>query len=243
MNGKFLERKNVSLSKNEQELQNRIKQLERDLRISQQYYDKMLRSQNVVVPRFNKLYGTLRSEDSWKYTQDGYATGNLTTIASTQVQSKVVLSGPSSEQGTAPFFRQDQWPGAISCHLVIRSFGIAPQTTVTTLGELEILFIDQFGMVVPLGEVPSNTGINYQGIDIILPTPITDPGMASSVNGLGVLTVTLNPGAGSTAIYNWSMGFAVAYMLPSEKLYEIHTTEKWESREKYHVDLHNEKND
>lgn len=242
MNSKFLERK-VAYSKNEQELNDRIKQLERDLRTSQQHYDKMLRSQNVVVPRFNKLYGTLRSEDSWKYIQDGYATGNLTTIGSTQVQSKVSLSGPSSQQGSAPFFRQDQWPGAVSCHLVIRSFGIAPQTAIATIGELEILFIDQFGMTVPLGEVPSNTGGNFLGIDIVLPTPITDPGMGSSINGLGVLAVTLNPGGGTTAVYNWSMGFAVAYMLPSEKLYEIHTTEKWESREKYHVDTHSEKND
>lgn len=228
---KFLERQ-TAYSKNEQELNEKIKQLERDLRASQRQFDKLLTEQKIVIPRFNRLYGTLRAEDSWKYMQDGYATGNITTIASTQVQSKVSLTGPSTGQGLAPFFRLEQWPGAVSCHLVIRSFGIAPQTALVTIGELECLFQDQFGTIVPLGEFLSSTGGNFNG-DIILPTPITDPGAQNAQQGLGNLQITLNPGGGSTATYNWSMGFAVVYLLPTQYGYEVLKNEEWESRAHY----------
>lgn len=156
----------------------------------------------------NKMYGTLRTENGWRYIIDNFAKGTVTTIANQTVSAAVALI-------LTPNWRLEQWPGATQMFLVIRQFALSPQTaTFATAGTIDIIYQDTIGgQQIPLGDMLNNASLNSDMVRLI-PTPITDP----NVTAIGNLLVTLNTGA-TVGVYNWQLSFSGAYLLPSLKGY------------------------
>lgn len=165
-------------------------------------------AQHFKVPNFNKTYGSLRVENGWRYAVDNYAVGTITSVAATAVNAAATLV-------LAPNWRLEQWPGGTQLYIVLRSFSIAPQTaTFATAGNLDCRYIDLIGgNVVPLGVFLNTTG-GSDTMSVLIPTPITDPG----VTNIGQVQVTLNTGA-TVGTYNWQVAFSVAYMVPALQPY------------------------
>ncbi len=160
-------------------------------------------------PRYNKLYGSLMTEGGWRYVVDNYANGTITTIAATQVSKQITLGV------NAPDIRVGNWPGAIQMYLCLRSFALSPTTaTFATVGTLDCYFQDNGGQLIPLGDFLNNSANNL-GLDIVVPTPIQDPG----VTNVGNLLVTLNSGA-TVGTYDFQFGFSYAYLMPETNPYE-----------------------
>jgi hypothetical protein len=162
--------------------------------------------EKALEPQLNKIYDSLRTTQAWRYTSDNLATGVITTIANVQVATPVTLLVPLD-------VRLSRWPGAVQMYLVLRSFSMAPQTAViATVEALDCLYQDTVGgQLVALGDFLNNNSINVSP-QVLIPTPITDPG----VKTVGNLLVTLATG-GTPAAYNYQIGFSYAYLLP-----EIH---------------------
>lgn len=156
------------------------------------------------MPHFNRMYGTLRHDDGWRYVIDNYASGTVTTVANatTTVAVKLTLD---------PHWRLEQWPGGTQVFLAIRQFSIAPQTaTFATPGAIDVLYQDTIGgQIIPLGDFVSSQGYTIF-LQSLIPTPLTDP----DVQNVGNLLFALNTGA-TPGTYNWQMGFSGAYMLPA----------------------------
>jgi hypothetical protein len=170
----------------------------------------------ILVPRYNTLYDSYRSKQAWANSADGEAEGTITTVAGSAVTVPVALNLPANTQ--SPNWRLEQWPGGTLLYLIIRSFSAGPQTaTFATQGAINILFIDQFGNLAPLGVIANNSFSNIQLTPMILPGAITDSGQQKS---LGQLSFTLNAGA-TVGTYAWQIGFSVAYLLPSLKGYDL----------------------
>jgi hypothetical protein len=169
------------------------------------------RTQYVRVPHFNDLYDSLGTKGGWRFICDDIVQGTVTTVAASAVLSAVALSSPAS---MSPKFSLERWPGGVQVYLCVRSFSFGPSTaSFITQGEINVLFIDQFGNSLPLGIVPNNNFTQF-GTSSILPTPITDP---ANVN-VGNLSFTLNSGA-TVGSYAWQLGFSFAYLLPAKKGY------------------------
>lgn len=183
--------------------------------------------EHVLVPKFNQLYDSLRSTQGWRYMADGLASGTISTTVNTTVTTPVNLS-------KSPNWRLEQWPGGVQVYLAVRFFGIAPQTIPTANAGIEVLFIDQFGNIAPLGEFLGATGGN-SSYDTILPTPITDPGNTN----VGTLSVSLANVATSNAVYNWSIGFSAVYLLPARYGYEMIEDQEWTDTQ--HKDKHHDR--
>jgi len=165
--------------------------------------------ETLIVPRFNRMYGSLRTLDGWRYVIDNIASGTITTSAGATATAAVSLL-------LDPHWRLEQWPGGVQLYLVIRQFSIAPQTaTFATLGALDITFLSNSGYVIPIGDIVSS-GSEDLYLTTIIPSPLTDP----DVQGVGTLQVALNAGA-TVGTYNWQMGFSGAYLLPDIKGYDI----------------------
>jgi hypothetical protein len=160
-----------------------------------------------LVPRYNTLYGTLRTEQGWRFTTDNWANGTLQTSLTLPVQADINMNLTQNA-------RTSQWPGGVQYYLVIRFFGIAPQTS--QAGSIECVYFDDSGYPVPLGEFLANAGGN-QNYDHIIPSPIADP----SNQDVGILQVTLNGGVTTAPLLNWMLGFSYAYLLPSRHGYDL----------------------
>jgi hypothetical protein len=164
--------------------------------------------------KFNRLYGSLRTEGGWEHVVDNYAKGGITTVAAATVTANVTLAL------TNPETRLLRWPGAVQLYLCIRSFALGLSTaTLATLGSLDVYYQDLIGgQIIPLGSIQSNDEINLQNVNILIPTPVTDAGALA--NPIGQLQVALSSGA-TVGTYVWQMGFSYAYLLPAIKGYEI----------------------
>lgn len=173
--------------------------------------------EQVLTPRYNQLYDTLRSTQGWKYVSDGLAHGTISTSVNGTVTTPVTLSN-------VPQWRLEQWPGAVQVYLAIRFFGIVPQSIPTANAGMEILYIDQSGITAPLGEFLAATGGN-SSYDTIIPNPVTDPGNT----GVGTLSISLANVANSNATYYWSIGFSAIYLLPARYGYERLDQEEYEN--------------
>lgn len=159
----------------------------------------------------NDLYGTTRSKGEWRYLIDNYAKGTITTIAGQTVSVAIALAVP-------PHFFLSRWPGAIALYFCIRQFSISPQTaTFATAGALDIVFQDQAGNIIPLGDTLNSSIVNM-GLVSLIPTAITDPDNQS----IGNLQVALTAAA-TTGTYNYQLAFSAAYLLPSLKGYSYET--------------------
>lgn len=167
----------------------------------------------ILVPKFNSLYGSLRSTDGWRFISDNYASGSISTTVNTTVTGAVSLVN-------SPHFRLKQWPGAVQVYLMLRFFGIAPQTVPTANAGMECLFIDNSGNTTPIGEYLSQSGGNGNPF-AILPLPITD----TEATSVGTLSIALANVANSNATYKYSIGFSYVYVLPSVSGYEIQLKE------------------
>ena len=167
--------------------------------------------QRVLLPKFNKLYGSLRTENGWQNEVTNYAKGTLTTVAGSQVSAAVSLLYNNSK----PNWRLEQWPGGVLLYLVIRGFSIAPSTaTFATIGDIDLYFQDTSGQIIPLGVCINNDEITQPSLNIIVPSPITDPDNAA----VGSILATLDAGA-TVGTYNWQMAFSGAYLAPAENGY------------------------
>lgn len=175
--------------------------------------------ENVAIPRYNKLYGTLRVEDGWQHAVDNYAKGGLTTVANTQVAAAVTLAQQFQET------RLSRWPGAVQLYLAIRSFSLAMTTaSLAVVGSLDIYYQDLIGgQIIPLGNIQSNDELNVAGMTVLIPTPITDAGALA--NPIGQVQATLSAGA-TVGTYIWQIAFAYAYLLPAMKPYEVQHVEE-----------------
>lgn len=163
----------------------------------------------VLIPEFNRSYGWDRVEESWRYLIDNVAKGTLTTIANTNVATTVTLLN-------APNWHLSRWPGAIQLYLCIRTFSMAAQSAIGTVGSIDVQFQDAIGgQTIPLGDFVSNASFN-QNVSIQIPTPITDPGLQT----IGTLNVLLSGTTPTVSIYNWQMGISAAYVLPCLEGYE-----------------------
>lgn len=174
--------------------------------------------ENVAIPRYNILYGTLRVVDGWQWLIDNYAKGGITTVAASTVVANVTLAQSAQET------RLSRWPGAVALYLCIRSFGLAASTaTFTTAGSLDVYYQDLIGgQIIPLGSIPNNDELNLTNVNIIIPTPITDAGALA--NAIGQVQIALNSGA-TVGTYIWQIGFSYAYLLPAQKPYEVQHVE------------------
>lgn len=170
--------------------------------------------EKILEPRFNRLYGTGRSKDDWRYFIDNYAKGTLTTVANTPVTTTVTLTNQ-------PNWRLEQWPGGVHLYLCIRKFSMAPQSAITTVGAIDVIFVDQFGNTIPMGDFESNSNIAYD-VDSIIPTPITDPGNTA----VGSLITTLAGTTPTVSVYNWQLAFSAVYVLPTIEGYETESVHR-----------------
>lgn len=168
-----------------------------------------------LVPRYNKLYDSVRSEQAWRYCADGMAHGTILPVAAAATLVTVSLLND-------PLWRLARWPGGIHLYLVVRQFGIAPQAAPGTVGNMELVFFDINGTPVPLGNFLSSQAGNVQ-YDSLLPIPLSDPEAAT----IGQLSILLQPGGASAVTYNWSMGVSAAYCLPSRHGYDLLPEEAW----------------
>jgi hypothetical protein len=180
-----------------------------------------------LVPNYNTLYDSLRTKQGWRYSADAYANGTVTTVAGTLVTVPVVLTLPSNTQ--SPNWRLQQWPGGTLLYLFVRKFSMGPQTaSFVTQGEIDTVFVDQFGNPLPLGIIPNNTFYN-DSIHAFLPSPLTDTGQQDEI---GDISFTLNSGA-TVGTYSWQMSFSAVYLLPARKGYK-----KEYLGEEHHYDNH-----
>lgn len=169
----------------------------------------------IKVPNYNEFYDSLGTKQGWRYVVDAYATGTITTTAGATVTTTVSLALPTGTQGN--IWKLERWPGGTLLFPVLRFFSFGPQTaTFATQGEINLLFIDQFGNPCPLGIAPNN-GFYAQELLSVMPGSITDSGQQLNI---GVLSATLNAGA-TTGTYAWQIGLSAAYLLPALKGYDI----------------------
>lgn len=174
--------------------------------------------ENVLHPEMNRLYGSLRVEDGWEKVVDNYSNGSLTTVAGQVVQSSVKLLTP------APETRLSRWPGAVQLYLCIRSFSFALSTaTLATQGSLDVYYQDTIGgQTIPLGSMASTDELNLLDVHYLIPTPITDAGLLT--NAIGNIQATLSAGA-TVGTYIWQLGVSYAYLLPTNKPYDVQHVE------------------
>jgi len=196
--------------------------LEQMASTTERIHARVFREERHLFPKLNILYDTLRTPNGWRYMADAAAKGTITTTVNAIVQVPVVLL-------KQPLLRLSQWPNAVQVHLVVRFFGMAPQTVPTANAGLEAIFYDNFGNIVPLGEFLSQTAFGSV-YDHILPTPVTDslssgsPSQEPAGNEgpqVGYLAVFNSNLASSSGTFNWSMSFSLAYLLPSAAAYEL----------------------
>jgi len=161
--------------------------------------------QNVPQPHFNQAYDSLGTIDI-NAIADNWASGTLLAVAGASASVAVNLANN-------PVWKVKQWPGSPQVYLMIRSFGIAPQTIPVTVGALDVRYVDSGGVTVPIGVIPSNSGGNI-GNNIVCPSPIQDSGDAA----VGTLTIILTAGA-SAVTYTFNMVFSALYLLPTTEGY------------------------
>lgn len=162
--------------------------------------------QPIFEPRYNVLYGSLRTEGGWRYAIDNYANGTVLTVANATTVVAVKLTLALDHK------RLSEWPNATQLFLCIRNFSLAPQAAPTTAGVIDVQYQDTIGgQLIPIGDMVSNSQMNI-GLTTLIPTPITDPGILT----VGNLLFFLNTGA-TVGTLNWQMAFSYAYMLPANE--------------------------
>ncbi len=154
-------------------------------------------------PVLARLYNSLLSEYGLTYVSDITAKGTFTSIAGTTVNTAITLSA-------SPNFGLLKFPMAVSLCLAVKSFHIAPQAPITTLGALECVYVSNGGKDIGLGEYQNNVASNIL-IKSICTSPITDTDNPQ----LGTLAVTLQNGSASPGTYNYMLNFNIIYLLPS----------------------------
>lgn len=169
----------------------------------------------ILVPNYNKLYDSWRTTQGWRYGGDAYANSTVTTVAGTTVAVDVDLTLPANYQGN--IWRLSQWPGGTQLFPFVRRFSLAPQTaTFATVGEIDVVYVDEQGNPIAIGTFANNAAYPNQGIDVLMPGPIIDSGQQA----MGTLLFTLNTGA-TVGTYSWQLTFSAAYLLPAIKGYHV----------------------
>ena len=167
--------------------------------------------EEIMIPHFNHLYGTLRDSGGWRYVIDNYASGTVTDVAGAQATAAVVLK-------SQPNWRLSQWPGGTNLYYCIRQFSIATQqpALAVTAGLVDVYYQDLLtGFSIPLGDFLSN-GSATNSLDTIIPVPVSDPGATN----IGILEFNLAGGATVTTL-NWQIAFSGAYLLPQMEGFEL----------------------
>ena len=173
----------------------------------------LMPQQRIALPRFNRMYDNLRSDNSLLDFSDFEASGSIVTVAGALTLSSAI-GFPS---GQFIPLRLEQWPGAVQCYLGITYFGVASQSAApTTVGNLQCYFVDYAGVKTPMLNIMSNAA-GSNGSDIIIRTSIVDPNPPS----LGNVGVTLNPGGATVVTVNFDIRFSFVYLLPTEYAHDI----------------------
>lgn len=161
-----------------------------------------------LVPRYTRLYDTLRSREAWRYTADVRIPGTITPVTATDTANAVTL--PNNLGFITN--RLSQFPGGIALFLVVRHFSCAP-VAVTATGECSWYFEDIYQNLVPLTDIPASAAGSGQSLPAVCPSPLTDSGLTT----LGKIHVVGNTIA-SAAAYFYQLGFSFAYQLPEPAL-------------------------
>lgn len=168
----------------------------------------------VLVPRFNKLYSTLRENDSLAYVADGWSTGgfNLPVAASGGVVINLTINKNTP-------FRPGQWPGGTQVYVAILSFFLVSDSSDT--GGVQCVINDPSGagIVVGVGSLSGGGIASYPRI--MCPNPVTDMlNNSDQTFSFGTLTAT---GLGNSIALacNYGITWSYVYLLPAREGYEV----------------------
>src|SRR6266436_5032835 len=127
------------------EVGERVREIHRDVKELRKVHPTHL------VPRFSKIYDSLRTEQGWRYMADNWSNGSIATSLVAPATADVDFN----QQFIA---RTSQWPGAVQFYLVIRLFSIAPETS--QAGNIVCVYEDDnSGITVPLGVFVANATV------------------------------------------------------------------------------------
>lgn len=161
-------------------------------------------------PHYNVLYNSLGVSDELVSVADNFATGNFSPVASPGAVTQTVTA-------TNPIhLNLSQWPGAISCYPVIRSFHVGQSANVSDV--LQFIFFDNSGNPIPLCiyDVSNSASQNYN-LGYICPSAVTDVGNQT----LGQIVATTINGTVTTPTIYWMLGISFVYLIPAIRGYEM----------------------
>jgi hypothetical protein len=166
----------------------------------------------LLIPRFNKIYSTLRENDTLANIADGWSSGTIATSGTFVPYTPLVINKNTP-------LRLSQWPDAVQVYLAIELFSIS--TYATGVGVTTVTVFDNggAGAVVGTGQVGSNI---ISSPKTIFPTPVTDMLRDNDQTfTFGSLGMTLN---NVTGAINWQYGitWSYVYLLPANESYEVH---------------------
>ncbi len=165
----------------------------------------------IVVPRFNKLYSNLMTDQNIGQVVDGWSSGTITASNTSSVTVPLTINKNSP-------IRISQWPGSVMIYLVVSDVTLSAQSPDN--GIIQMAINGNSGAQMIVGTSQINSGID-ESPRLIFPNPLTDS-QYDQVQSFpfGSLTVTLyNATAPNVCVYgiNWSY----AYLLAATQGYEV----------------------
>lgn len=169
----------------------------------------------ILIPRFNHLYGGLRSDGSdWRYLPEiTFNLPNNTIAAATAITSIALTLGTSGAFPSSLNLLLERWPGAVQMYLVLLWSSFNRQAGgPATAGDWLLQIQGQSGPPLPIGLFHSanNAQSSYSG-PLILPTPVTDPGNPN----IGNFIVTPSLSTATTFQADVQLTFSALYVLPT----------------------------
>lgn len=162
----------------------------------------------LVVPKLNRLYNTLRTDDALGYFNDAWFFGASTLNNGTD--NFIPIPPPAALD-----IRLQRWPNGTQAYLLIRHFSVQYSSGTVPSGSLQCVFYDVGGAQVPLGDFPASSGGTYRPM-AICPTPFVD----NNPGTLGTLDLHWFGGSGGAG-FTYSLGFGLVYLLPAREGYAI----------------------
>jgi hypothetical protein len=167
----------------------------------------------LLIPRFNKVYSTLRENDTLAHIADGWSIGGATANAAAPVLTSVTVNKNTP-------IRLAQWPGGIQVYLAIIAFSMSGQTS--TAGVMQAQFFDPAGSCVVLGTGTTTGGTINAYPRILLPYPVTDMLRDNDQTfSFGSVSTTLY-GVTGNYLVNFGITWGYVYILPANESYEVH---------------------
>ena len=165
-----------------------------------------------MIPQSAHLWDSLKTDKAFLYMDDAAVvcttSGTITPATGTGAATAAVTMTGVTVGDVAN--QLSRYPGAISMHLFIRTFGWAPIATTAT-GAIIISFTDAFGgkQTVPLAALGASSGTDLTNVNTLCTSPVADAGATQ----LGTITVQSYTVATPVACA-WFITFAFAYLIP-----------------------------